>query len=235
MEREVSKSPIILALDTDSLDTAQRWIEATNSEISTYKAGLEFFLAHGVEGVSALRNAGNFDLFLDLKLHDIPNTVAGAVRSIKNLRPRFLTVHASGGSKMISAATEVDSAIAITAVTILTSLSDDDLNEIGFKESSLEAAVKLANIAVRSGASAIVCSPLEVEKIRRTVGEDIVLITPGVRPADSDRGDQSRVMTPAQAHKAGADFLVIGRPITSLDSLQAMREKAQEINESIFG
>ena len=227
--------PIILALDTSDVETARKWIETTCSAISTYKVGLEFFLAHGFRGVSALREAGDFDLFLDLKLHDIPNTVAGAVNSVKSINPKFLTVHASGGTEMISRAVSCAPEIAITAVTILTSIGDIALKSIGFAQSSLDSAVNLSKLAVMAGAQALVSSPLEVQAIRNAVGVDPIIITPGVRPIGSELSDQTRVMTPKQALLAGSDFLVIGRPITSLWRVTpaAMSEKANEIMDSI--
>lgn len=224
-------NPLILALDTDSIDTACSWIEATNGSIKTYKAGLEFFLAFGEPGIAKLRSAGEFDLFLDLKLHDIPNTVAKAAHSISAIKPKFLTVHASGGPTMVKAAVDAVPDVAITAVTILTSLSEAELHQIGYAESALVSAVNLAQISVEAGARAIVSSPLEVAAIRDRVGKGPAIITPGVRPAGSDVGDQTRVMTPRDAIAAGSTYLVIGRPITSLfkDGVAAMRNKAQEI------
>jgi orotidine-5'-phosphate decarboxylase len=224
-------NPLILALDTDDLDTACLWIESTNSAIKTYKAGLEFFLSFGSEGVAKLRTAGDFDLFLDLKLHDIPHTVAGAARAVSHIAPKFLTVHASGGSSMITSAVEAAPAIDITAVTILTSLDAQALKAIGFDSSPMQAAVNLAELAVKAGAKAIVSSPLEVSAIRERVGSEVTIITPGVRPAGSALGDQSRVMTPRDAIAAGSTYLVIGRPITSLhqEGPEAMRSRAQEI------
>ena len=224
-------NPLILALDTDDLETACRWIEATNESIATYKAGLEFFLTFGESGIARLRSAGDFDLFLDLKLHDIPNTVAKATSAISHIHPKFLTVHASGGSAMIQAAVSAAPQISITAVTILTSLSTSDVKEIGYQNEPLEAAVNLADLAVRAGAEAIVCSPLEVAEIRSRVGSAPAIITPGVRPQGSATGDQNRVMTPREAMMAGSTYLVIGRPITSLysEGLAAMSNKAREI------
>jgi orotidine-5'-phosphate decarboxylase len=230
---KMNTSPVILALDTPEIDIAQRWISATNEVIKTYKAGLEFFLKHGAEGISRLREAGDFDLFLDLKLHDIPNTVASAAKSVSHINPRFLTVHASGGSDMVKAASQALEHVDITAVTILTSLSEEALLEIGFAKSALESAVQLAKISVAAGAKAIVCSPLEVESIRDAIGPTPTIITPGVRPAGSALGDQARVMTPADAIAAGSTYLVIGRPITSLENSQLMLEKAKEISDSI--
>ncbi len=228
-------SPIILALDTDDLATAISWIEATRESVDIYKVGLEFFLKFGSAGLQELSKQGNFQFFLDLKLHDIPNTVSGAVASIRDLKPRFLTVHASGGSAMIRAAADAAPEVAITAVTVLTSLDEPELHKMGINSTPLALATSLATNSVSAGAKAIVCSPLEVAAIRELVSEDIALITPGVRPADSNLEDQSRVMTPRDAIRAGATFIVVGRPITSYfnKSAQAMRERAAEIKESI--
>ena len=228
-------SPIILALDTKNLDTAKSWIEATNASIGVYKVGLEFYLRFGAQGLNELRSAGNFSLFLDLKLHDIPNTVAAAVSSVADLAPRFLTIHASGGAAMIKAASEAAKEISITAVTILTSLSDQDLLEIGYSEEAKPAAINLAKLATRNGARSIVCSPFEANEIRKSVGEEIEIITPGVRPAGSELGDQKRVMTPLEALTAGANYIVIGRPITDLGqkSLQDMKAGAAKILDSL--
>ena len=172
-------------------------------------------------------------IFLDLKLHDIPNTVANSVKSISQLKPKFLTVHASGGREMVSAAALADPSIAITAVTILTSLSDEELGELGFASNAEQSAVALAKIAVTAGARAIVCSPFEVGAIRSAVGDGVTLITPGVRPVGSAAGDQKRFMTPAQAIEAGANYLVIGRPITGQPSLDTMADAAAAILKSI--
>lgn len=228
----MSTSPIILALDTPEIDVAKSWIESTNEVIKIYKAGLEFFLKHGADGIRSLREAGDFELFLDLKLHDIPNTVAAAAKSVSLINPRFLTVHASGGSEMVKAAADAVPHIDITAVTILTSLSEEALSEIGYKANALDSAVQLAKLAVNSGARAIVCSPLEVSAIRSAVGSAPTIITPGVRPAGDALGDQKRVMTPSDAIAAGASLLVIGRPITSLATPSLMLQKAREITDS---
>ena len=230
-----SLSPIILALDTDEVEIALSWIELTRDSVDVYKVGLEFFLKHGAAGLQLLRKSSDFELFLDLKLHDIPNTVAGAVASVVGLSPRFLTVHASGGANMVRAAVEQGPQIAITAVTVLTSLDQEELVKMGVSLTPIDYALALAKNSVDAGARAIVCSPLEVEAIRQAVGQSVELITPGVRPAGSDVGDQSRVMTPRDAISAGADFLVMGRPITSYfqKSPQAMRERALEMRESL--
>jgi orotidine-5'-phosphate decarboxylase len=230
-------SPIILALDTNDLDTAKSWIAATNESINTYKVGLEFFLKFGSTGISSLRDAGEFDLFLDLKLHDIPNTVAAAVRSVSDISPKFLTVHAGGGSAMVRAAATAAPEISITGVTILTSLSEEEVTEIGFAHDALHSSLTLADLAAKNGASSIVSSPFEVAAIRERVGSKIELITPGVRPVGAPLGDQKRVMTPPEAIAAGANFLVIGRPISGLwsEGAPAMARAASEILSSIFG
>lgn len=230
-----SKSPIILALDTKDMDTAKSWISATNAAVSVYKVGLEFFLKFGAEGLRELKSAGDFQVFLDLKLHDIPNTVAGAVSSVRDLGPKFLTVHASGGGEMIKAASEIAPEISITAVTILTSLSDEDVLEIGYAKGANESAIGLALLAKKNGARSIVCSPFEASEIRSAVGSDIEIITPGVRPTGGELGDQKRVMSPVEAIAAGANFLVIGRPITDLAkiSLAHMSEGASRILDSL--
>lgn len=231
-------SPIILAVDTKDLDTARKWIEATRDHVGLYKLGLEFFLTFGADGVNTLKNEFEVEIFLDLKLHDIPNTVSSAAKAISSINPRFLTVHASGGPAMVRAAVDAVPHIEITAVTILTSLSEDDLFQIGFAQSSLESAVALAELSVRSGAKAIVSSPLEIEAIRNAVGPAPTIITPGVRPADSaGSDDQVRTMTPRQAIDAGANFVVIGRPITGawIEGPVAMTERAKSISGEIAG
>ncbi len=227
------RSPIILALDADEISKAADWINATKDSIDIYKVGLEFFLKFGASGIAELRKNGDFEIFLDLKLHDIPNTVANSIKSISQLKPKFLTVHASGGREMVTAAALADPSIAITAVTILTSLSDEELGELGFASNAEQSAVALAKIAVTAGARAIVCSPFEVGAIRSAVGDGVTLITPGVRPVGSAAGDQKRFMTPAQAIEAGANYLVIGRPITGQPSLDTMADAAAAILKSI--
>jgi orotidine-5'-phosphate decarboxylase len=231
-------SPIILAVDTRDLDIAKRWVEATRESVAVYKLGLEFFLTFGADGVSQIKSEFGVDIFLDLKLHDIPNTVSSAAKAISELNPRFLTVHASGGGAMVRAAVEAVPHIDITAVTILTSLSEDDLFEIGYANHALESAVALADLSVRAGAKAIVSSPLEIAAIRSAIGPGPTIITPGVRPAGTSGGDdQVRTMTPAVAINAGATFVVIGRPITGawVNGAQAMSDAAKEIASSIEG
>jgi len=231
------KAPIILAVDTPDLETAIEWVKATHDHVSVFKLGLEFFLTFGSDGVKAIKGVTDSDIFLDLKLHDIPHTVSGAAKSVAQLAPRFLTVHASGGTAMIKAAVNASPSTHITGVTILTSLSENDVSAIGFKENALNSAVGLATIAVHAGAGAIVCSPLEITAIRESVGSAPIIITPGVRPAEfAAADDQIRTMTPKAAIEAGANFVVIGRPITQSWSLgsAAMRERAGVIASELI-
>ena len=231
------KAPIILAVDTPDLEIAKQWVAATQESVSIYKLGLEFFLSFGQEGIRAIQSETDAEIFLDLKLHDIPHTVEGAAKAIASLQPRFLTVHASGGREMVKAAVCALPETDVTAVTILTSLSEEDLFEIGYASPALESAVALATMSVKSGARAIVCSPLEIAAIRSAVGPKPYIITPGVRPlAEMGGDDQKRTMTPKDAISAGANYMVIGRPITKawLEGANAMTLKAQTIAAEIL-
>ncbi len=231
------KAPIVLAVDTPDLDIARQWVSATQESVSVYKLGLEFFLSFGQEGIRAITSETDADIFLDLKLHDIPHTVEGAARAIANLSPRFLTVHASGGRAMVKAAVDAVPATDVTAVTILTSLSEEDLFEIGYANPALESAVALAKMSVTAGAKAIVCSPLEISAIRSAVGPVPHIITPGVRPlSEVGSDDQKRTMTPKDAIAAGASYVVIGRPITKAwsEGALAMSAKARSIADEIL-
>jgi orotidine-5'-phosphate decarboxylase len=210
-----NSSQVILALDFSDMASTVEMINLTKEHIGIYKLGLEFYLAHGKSGVKEIQSRfTDIEVFLDLKLHDIPNTVAGACRSVADINPKFLTVHASGGSKMISAASSALPKVEITAVTILTSLDQEQMLAMGLSENIENLTLSLAKNAVNSGARAIVSSPHEVSLLRKHLGEKVTLITPGVRPSGAERDDQERIMTPRQAIDAGADFVVIGRPIT---------------------
>jgi len=231
------KAPIILAVDTSDFDTAVAWIQATKDSVSVYKLGLEFYLNFGPQGVAKVIDQTGAQIFLDLKLHDIPHTVAGAAKAIAKLQPMFLTVHASGGAAMVKAAADAVPDVAVTAVTILTSISEEELFEIGYASPALESAVALAKLAVGAGAKAIVCSPLETKAIRSAIGTETIIITPGVRPlAEVGGDDQVRTMTPADAIAAGANYVVIGRPITRAwaDGASAMTAKARLIADEIL-
>lgn len=209
-----ARAPIAVALDAPDLETAARWAVAVTPHVSVVKIGLELFCRYGPEVVAVLRGGSGVGLFLDLKLHDIPTTVAGAVRAVCGQKPRYLTVHASGGAAMVRAAVEAAGDVDIAAVTVLTSLDSDDLDAVGLAGPASDAVRRLSVLAVGAGARAVVCSPREVAGVRREVGPDVALITPGVRPMGSDTQDQRRVATPAEALAAGADLLVVGRPIT---------------------
>ncbi|MDQ1705728.1 MAG: orotidine-5-phosphate decarboxylase [Frankiaceae bacterium] len=211
---DTSRAPIAVALDTADLAVATRWASAVSPHVSTLKIGLELFCHEGPAAVEKVRAAVDLDIFLDLKLHDIPATVAGAARAVAHLQPRYLTVHAGGGPAMVSAAVTALPDTLVAGVTILTSLAAEELDRLGIIGPPRDAACRLARLAVDAGARALVCSPQEVAPIRATVGPDIVLIVPGVRPAGSGHQDQARVGTPEQALADGADLLVIGRPIT---------------------
>ena len=234
---QMSKAPIVLAVDTPELTTAIEWVKATQDYVSVFKLGLEFYLTFGSDGVKAIKDVTDSDVFLDLKLHDIPHTVSGAAKAVSHLAPRYLTVHASGGAAMIKAAVDASPKTHVTGVTILTSLSEGDVKQIGFKDNALSSAVGLAKIAVSAGAGAIVCSPLEIAAIRAAVGSSAIIITPGVRPADAAAiDDQVRTMTPKAAIATGANLVVIGRPITQSWTLGAlaMRDRAAQIASELI-
>lgn len=233
----MKKAPIVLAVDTPDLQTAIEWVRATQEHISVFKLGLEFFLTFGADGVKAIQDETDSDIFLDLKLHDIPHTVSGAAKAVSQLKPKFLTVHASGGRAMVRAAAEALPDTYITGVTILTSMSEADVIEVGFKSSALDSAVSLAKVAIAGGARAIVCSPLEIAAVRAAVGAEPFIITPGVRPLDmAGSDDQQRTMTPEDAIHSGASLVVIGRPITQKwsDGASAMKARAEQIGSSLI-
>jgi orotidine-5'-phosphate decarboxylase len=208
---------LIVALDTAEPKQARLWASAVAPHAGLLKLGLEFFLANGADGFRAVAGA---PIFLDLKLHDIPNTVAGGVRAVLPLRPHMLTVHACGGSAMIQAAHQAAATAGaerpmILAVTVLTSLDQADLHAVGVPVTPEEQVLRLARLAIAAGADGLVCSPLEVSMLRQTLGASVKLVVPGIRPDGAASGDQARTMTPAQAVAAGADWIVVGRPITS--------------------
>ncbi|KAA9379854.1 orotidine-5'-phosphate decarboxylase [Microbispora cellulosiformans] len=207
-------APIAVALDAPDLETAARWAGLVTPHVSTVKVGLELYLRYGPDVIASVRGASGVQVFLDLKLHDIPNTVGAAARAVARLKPTYLTVHAAGGPAMVRAAVEASPGTRIAAVTLLTSLSEADLREVGIQGPPVDAARRMAAVAVGAGAQALVCSPREVADVRAEVGPEITLITPGVRPAGAETQDQARVATPEHALAQGADLLVIGRPIT---------------------
>ncbi len=211
-----TRPPIAFALDFASADEARAAASEVAPAVGMLKVGLELFVNAGPAIVRVGRDLG-LPVFLDLKLHDIPETVERAVAQAAHLGARLITVHASGGRTMLRRAVERAKAegtdLAICAVTILTSLDDADLADLGLAGPSADAAVRLAKLAWDEGVRWFVCSPAEVARIRAALGPDAVLVTPGVRPAASDKGDQKRVATPEQAIADGASWVVIGRPI----------------------
>ncbi|MEY4163502.1 MAG: hypothetical protein RLZZ79_454 [Actinomycetota bacterium] len=209
-----AESPLILAVDSTEIDRARELIDATSDSIGLYKFGLEFYLRNGLNSMHDLkRDYPGLRIFLDLKLHDIPNTVKGAAQAVQSIAPEILTVHASGGSEMIKSAVSVLPDTLIAAVTVLTSLGRDELISLGLPANPETLTNSLAKRAQDSGARALVSSPLELSGLRRAF-PDLKLITPGIREAGAPLDDQSRTMTAGEAMSAGADYLVIGRPIT---------------------
>jgi orotidine-5'-phosphate decarboxylase len=212
------KNRIIVALDTDSPAKALETARQLKGEVGMFKVGMELFPIGGAELVRQIQSLGA-DVFLDLKFHDIPNTVAGAIRSAVALGVRFVTVHASGGRQMLEAAAKAASGslTTILAVTVLTSLDDADLREVGYATGTRDTVLRLARMAREAGIGGLVCSAREVAEVREVVRNGVVLVTPGVRLPEDAVGDQKRIVTPEDAVRGGSDFLVIGRPITQAD------------------
>ncbi len=239
MTPDEPKDRIYVALDTQDLTRAANLARALAGLVGGVKLGKEFFTAQGPDGVRAV--AGGERLFLDLKFHDIPNTVAGAVRAAVHLRPAILNVHASGGRTMMQAAAEAAREAAedaevprplVLGVTVLTSLDDDDLEAVGQAGPAGDQVLRLARLAQESGLDGVVCSPREIAALRRACDPAFVLLVPGIRPDWAAKGDQKRVTTPAEALAAGADYLVIGRPITGAEDPAAA---ARRIDRELAG
>ena len=229
-------NPVFVALDTTDLNLARDLAQRLKPHVGGLKLGLEFFSAHGPEGVKAFTGLG-VPVFLDLKFHDIPNTVAGAVRAAASLGVDILNVHAAGGAAMLKAAREaaygVNPKTKVIAVTVLTSLSDDDLSTVGQRGPAQDQALRLATLTRDCGLAGVVCSAHEIALLRKSMGPDFMLVVPGIRPAGAAVGDQQRVMGPKEAHDLGASILVIGRPITGAsDPAAAAREIAQSLGIS---
>ena len=208
-------NPIFCAIDRPDLAGAAALARALRDAVGGIKLGLELFAARGPDGVRAVAAACGLPIFLDLKLHDIPNTVAGAVRSLEGLGVDYVTVHAAGGAAMLRAAASVAPRPKLLAVTVLTSLDADDLTAVGVPASPLDQALRLARLAQDCGIEGVVCSPLEIAALRAGLGSDAVIVSPGIRPAGAAGDDQKRTLSPAGALAAGADILVVGRPITA--------------------
>ncbi|MBI0037372.1 MULTISPECIES: orotidine-5'-phosphate decarboxylase [Gilliamella] len=214
-------SPIIVAVDFSDTKSAWNFIDKVEPKDCRLKIGKELFTHAGPDFIKQIQQKG-FDIFLDLKFHDIPNTVAKAVAAAAELGVWMTNVHASGGVRMMEAAKDAlyqygKDAPLLIAVTVLTSMESSDLKEIGIEVSPLEQATRLALLAKNCGLDGVVCSAKEVQSFRTRLGSDFKLVTPGIRPAGSTPDDQRRIMTPQRAQAAGADYLVIGRPITQAD------------------
>jgi orotidine-5'-phosphate decarboxylase len=208
---------LIVALDVSSAAAAQEIVAAVGVSALTYKVGMQLYTAEGPSIVRDLVASGR-RVFLDLKYHDIPNTVAAAVREAAGLGVSMLTIHAAGGGKMIHAAVEaarsVSPALMVLGVTVLTSMDEQDLEKVGVHGHLSDQVLRLAGLALTSGCHGVVASALEAAELRDELGKHFLIVTPGVRPAGKDHGDQSRVVTPSQAIAAGATYIVVGRPIT---------------------
>jgi orotidine-5'-phosphate decarboxylase len=211
-------NPVFVALDTSDLEYALSLAEQVRPFVGGLKVGLEFLSANGPDGLRAVAKFG-LPVFADTKFHDIPNTVAGAVRAIASLGVSIVNVHAGGGVAMMKAAVEaaksVNPATRVIAVTVLTSLSDDDLTAVGQIPPTAEQVLRLASLTKQCGLDGVVCSAHEVARLRAALGPDFLLVVPGIRPAGSNIGDQRRVMGPVEALRTGASILIIGRPITA--------------------
>ena len=230
-------SPVVVALDFPDEAAAVALAERLSPRLCRLKVGKELFTRSGPQLVDRLQGMG-FEVFLDLKFHDIPNTVAGAVRAVANLGVWMINVHASGGRRMMSAAREALEAFShrplLIGVTVLTSMSEQDLIDLGYEESVEQRVMRLASMAAESGLDGVVCSALEAPTLRANLDDDFRLVTPGIRLAGDSAGDQRRVVTPAMAVSSGADYLVIGRSITgAADPLHALQRVRQELNLSL--
>lgn len=232
---------ILCALDTTDPHGAYGLAAKLRKYVGGIKLGLEFFGAQGPSGFAHVAKSG-MPIFLDLKLHDIPSTVAKAIHALMPLKPMIMTIHTGGGTAMMKAAAEAATLAAqnvgcarpaIVGVTILTSLDEDDLKAVGLSTPVSSQVVRMAKLAQESGLDGVVCSPAEITAIREACGPGFKLVVPGIRPAGSAAGDQKRVMTPSEAISHGADYIVIGRPITmAADPVRAARDIAEELNQS---
>ncbi|MCK5918145.1 MAG: orotidine-5'-phosphate decarboxylase [Cocleimonas sp.] len=232
-------SKLIIALDFPSADKALDFVSQLSPADCKLKVGFELFVSAGPEMVRKLTEKG-FDVFLDLKFHDIPNTVASVCKVAAKLNVWMMNVHASGGSKMMRAAhtalhdKEVKNtrSLKLIAVSVLTSMSNEQLQQTGVNALAKDQVIHLAGMAQQAGLDGMVCSAQEAPALRKKLGKDFLLVTPGIRPAGSAKGDQSRVMTPAAAIRAGVDYLVVGRPITQAKN---PLEVIQQINAEVHG
>jgi orotidine-5'-phosphate decarboxylase len=234
MSSAAPKNPVFCALDTVDLRQALDWAKAVKPFVGGLKVGMEFFNANGPDGVKAVVGVG-VPVFLDLKLHDIPNTVAGGIRGLTSLGVAITNIHTAGGFAMMKAAAEEarkgGGRMKIIGVTILTSLDQSDLRAVGMNGSPEEQVMRLAQLAKDAGLDGVVCGSHEIAPLRASLGRDFMLVVPGIRPAGASLADQKRVMTPFEARALGADILVIGRPITAAADPAAA---ARAIHDELF-
>lgn len=230
----MSSNPIFCALDMIEVTKARQLAEKLRDHVHGLKLGLEFFMANGAAGYREIAKLG-LPIFLDVKLHDIPNTVAGALAALLPLQPAFVTIHTSGGPAMMRAATDTAAKAGaqrpkLLGVTVLTSLDGKDLEAVGQDKNTAVHVMRLAKLAQSSGLDGVICSPEEVKALRQALSPDFILMVPGIRPVWAATGDQKRVMTPREAIDAGATYLVIGRPITgAADPVDAAKRILAEI------
>jgi orotidine-5'-phosphate decarboxylase len=227
-------NPVFVALDTPDLGEAVSVARAVGPFVGGLKIGLEFITAQGPRGIEAIVALGR-PVFADVKFHDIPNTVAGASRAIARLGVSYFNIHVSGGEAMMRASIEVvrsvDPGIRVLGVTVLTSIDDAEVQKVGQIGPARAQVERLARLAKMVGLDGVVCSAQEIELVRKAAGDDFLIVTPGIRPAGAELADQRRVMTPADALAAGADILVIGRPITAADDpASAARKIAEQLD-----
>src|SRR5210317_1021116 len=233
---KIFKNPIILALDVNSLTKAQSILSDLKSRIGGVKLGMEFFNSFGPDGVREISKLG-IPIFLDLKLHDIPITVYKTIKTLMELDIAIINVHSSGGRDMLEAAAKAksefkDKPTKLIAVTVLTSLDNNDIEEIGYKDNSEDLVLRLASLAKDSGLDGVVCSAKEISLIKSKLGKNFILVVPGIRLEKDNKNDQKRVMSPKKAINAGADLLVIGRPITdSKDPLKTIDNILENIKQ----
>jgi len=235
------ENPVFVALDTPELEQAVAWADAVRPRVGGVKLGLEFFNSNGPDGVRRIVDLG-LPVFLDLKFHDIPNTVAGAIRGSAALNPFMMTVHVAGGPAMMRAAMAASFRLAdrnganrplIVGITVLTSFDDDDVDAVGMKGPLTDQVRRLADLARDNGLDGVVASAHEIADLRSQCGADFTLVVPGIRPAWSSADDQKRIVTPAEAIRRGADYLVVGRPITRADDPAAAARRI--IGEMVSG
>ena len=240
MRHSSTENPIICAIDDAEIGTATEMAESVRPHVGAIKLGLEFFTANGAAGVARITKLG-VPVFLDLKFHDIPNTVARAIAATAGLNMFMMTVHTNGGQAMLRAAIEASDRIAqitgkerplIVGVTLLTSLDQDDVNMLGYDANLQDQVLRLADLAQSAGLDGVVCSPYEIQSLRKACGPEFTLVVPGIRMPTDRQDDQKRVLTPKEALERGADYLVIGRPITqAMDPAASAKTISEHISQ----